>query len=128
MENALGFPCRVICGAASRAAHRHRGGDALQHMGARLRRKKTFVAPAFGEGSGQARMVGMRDQPPSCFRFQPQHVIRLLGSRHLAILVYSVSGVRADSCQRCRKYHSRNITRKKKAKPSTVAASTSANR
>src|SRR5882724_865627 len=41
---------------------------------------------------------------------------------------YSTSGVRADSCQRCRKCHSKNDTRKKKQKPSTVAATTSAKR
>src|ERR1700722_1430082 len=41
---------------------------------------------------------------------------------------YCDSGARADSCHRCRKYHSKNITRNKKQKPRTVAANTSANK
>jgi len=41
---------------------------------------------------------------------------------------HSTSILSADSCQLCRKYHSRNMTRKKKLKPNTVAASTNAKR
>ena len=100
-------------------------GDSLQHVGARLGRQEAIVAPALGESAGQARVVGMRDQPPSGFGFQSQH--RSLSSGNTRTR-HSVSGARADSCQWCRKYHSKNITRKKKLKPSTVAASTSANR
>ena len=48
-------------------------GDSLQHVEARLGRQECVVAPFFGECAGQARVIGMRYQPPTGFRFQPQH-------------------------------------------------------
>lgn len=51
--------------------------DALQHMCAWFRREKSVITPMLGECAGKARVVGMRYQPPSSFRLQPQHCLLL---------------------------------------------------
>ena len=93
--------------------------NALQHPRARLRLAKQRIAPCCGECARQLRVIGMLDQPPSSLRLHPQHC---------SCVSYSASWGRLDSCQLCRKNHSRNITIKKKTNPNTVAAKTSANR
>jgi hypothetical protein len=46
----------------------------------------------------------------------------------LLFFLYSEAGTLADSCHRCRKYHSRNITTKTNPNPNTVVAATNAKR
>src|SRR4029077_362353 len=49
-------------------------GDSAQDVFPRLRRQKNIVSPTLGKIARQARMVGMRYEPPSGFGFEPQHV------------------------------------------------------
>jgi hypothetical protein len=49
------------------------GVNASQHPLTWLGRKEPFVAPLFGEGAGQVRMIHVGDQPPTGFRLQTKH-------------------------------------------------------
>jgi hypothetical protein len=44
-----------------------------QHPRTRLRSKELFVAPFFGEGARQVRVIHVRNQPPTGFRLQTKH-------------------------------------------------------